>query len=208
MTLASQTPHRALRELYDAFIVYGRAYADALPSYQPGDDSLARTSLAALDAITTICAANRSITAMPQVPAVGPVRPPTTPPAAVDSANTQRFLPPGNPTCARWASDAAALQEQAADWLALDPNIGVAQWTPSQRAVSDNAARVFTSHADDMEASGRASGNAVVEDFATLGALYFRAFVVEQPLYWTGDHDLADVGFTLNDVVASACQVS
>ncbi len=84
----------------------------------------------------------------------------------------------------------------------------MAQWTPSQRAVSDNAARVFTSHADDMEASGRASGNAVVEDFATLGALYFRAFVVEQPLYWTGDHDLADVGFTLNDVVASACQVS
>src|SRR6476620_11631561 len=32
VALAEQTPHRVMRELYEQFIAYGRAYADAVPS--------------------------------------------------------------------------------------------------------------------------------------------------------------------------------
>ena len=90
--------------------------------------------------------------------------------------------------------------------MALDPNIGVGQWTPEQRAVHDLAAQVFAAHADKMEAAGRGSGNAVLEDIATLGALYFRAFAQAEPLYWAGDHALAEIGFTTNKLILAACQ--
>jgi hypothetical protein len=65
---------------------------------------------------------------------------------------------------------------------------------------------VLATRADTMVEAARTSNNAVVEDLATLGALYFRAFAMEEPLYWPGVHDLADVGFTLNDLVSVACQ--
>ncbi|MCW2512734.1 MAG: Uncharacterized protein JWR11_1776 [Mycobacterium sp.] len=205
VTLAARTPHRAMRELYDAFAVYGRAYADSSPNYEPRDDFLAQTSLAALDSITEICAAARSISAMPEPPAVPPAPPPSEPVVA-EPADVQRFLAEPNPTCARWVPSEATVREQTADWSALDPNIGVAQWNPAQRAVADAAAQVMAARADDMEAAGRDSGNPVVEDLATLGALYLRAFAMEEPLYWTGDHDLADVGLAVDHLVSTACQ--
>jgi len=208
VSLAAQTPHRAMRELYEAFIAYGRAYAEALPNYQPKDDFLAQTSLAALDAITHICAANRSKVASVQEPGLAPVAPPTTPPTVADPANPQRFLPQPNPTCASWMQDAAALQERTQAWSALDPNVGAGQLNKEQVLVYDDVAQVVTAQADTMESAGRGSGNAVAEDFATLGALYFRAYAKAVPLIWAGDHDLAEVGFNLNNLLSLACQAS
>ena len=40
---AKQTPHRVMRELYEQFIAFGRAYADSLASYISDDDFLAQT---------------------------------------------------------------------------------------------------------------------------------------------------------------------
>jgi len=208
VVLAAQTPHRGMRALYDAFISYGRAYADALPTHQPRDDFLAQTALAALDSITNICAANRSNSAAVQAPELPAVAPPTNPPTLGDPANPQRFLTSPGPTCASWIPAATALQSRTKEWSALDPNIGVAQWNPEQRAVHDDTAQVVTARANDMEAAGRGSGNAVVEDFATLGALYFRAYATAEPLYWAGDHELAEVGFNVNRLIAAACQAA
>ena len=210
VTLGAQTPSRAMRELYDAFVVYGRAYADALPTYRAQDDALATTSLAALDSITNVCAANRSITAMPQLPDVEPAPPPTTPPTVGDPANPVRFLPSAqpNPACGQWLSASADLRTQIQPWLALDPGVGVGQWTAEQRSVQDDAARTFAAHADAMEGAGRRSGNATFEDFATFGALYLRAFVAEEPLYWSGVHDLAEVGLSVDGLLAAACQAT
>ncbi|KAA0097947.1 hypothetical protein CIW49_14785 [Mycolicibacterium sp. P1-18] len=210
VTLAAQTPSRAMRELYDAFVVYGRAYADALPTYQAQDDALATTSLAALDSITNVCAANRSITAMPKLPDVEPAPPPTAPPVVGDPANPPRFLPgaPSNPVCDAWITASADLRTQIQPWLALDPGVGVGQWTAEQRTVQDDAAQTFAAHADAMEAAGRRSGNAVFEDFATFGALYLRGFVAEEPLYWSGVHDLAEVGMSVDGLLAAACQAT
>jgi hypothetical protein len=208
VTLAAQTPHRAMRALYDAFIVYGRGYAEALPTYQPKDDFLAQAALAALDAITKICAANHSDSAATQAPKLPPVPPPTNPQTLGDPANPQRFLTSPGPTCASWIPAATTLQSRTKEWSALDPNIGVAQWNPEQRAVHDDTARVVTARASDMEVAGRGSGNAVVEDLATLGAVYFRAYATAEPLYWAGDHELAEVGFNVNNLISAACQAA
>ena len=55
--LAKLTTHRAMRQLYEQFIAYGRAYADAIPSYTPKDDLLARTASTATAALNNICSA-------------------------------------------------------------------------------------------------------------------------------------------------------
>jgi len=210
VTLAAQTPSRAMRELYDAFAVYGRLYADALPTYQAQDDALATTSMAALDAITDVCAANRSISAMPELPDVEPAPAPTTPPASGDPAAPARFLPPGqpNPSCGPWIEATGDLRTQIQPWSTVDPGVGVGQWTNQQRAIQDGAAQIFGAHADVMQAAGRRSGNAVFEDLATFGALYLRAFVAEEPLYWSGVHDLAEVGLSVDGLLAAACQAT
>ncbi len=41
VALAKLTPHRVMRELYEQFIAYSRAYADRIPTYTPPDDNLA-----------------------------------------------------------------------------------------------------------------------------------------------------------------------
>ena len=41
--LAKLTPHRVMRELYEQFIAYARAYSDAIPTYTAGRQSLGRS---------------------------------------------------------------------------------------------------------------------------------------------------------------------
>ena len=42
--LVKLTPHRVMRELYEQFIAYARAFADSVPTYTADDDSLGRRS--------------------------------------------------------------------------------------------------------------------------------------------------------------------
>ena len=53
--LAKQTPHRVVREIYDQFIAYGRAYADSITDYSPADNGLASANVSASCAIIGIC---------------------------------------------------------------------------------------------------------------------------------------------------------
>src|SRR5690242_4647748 len=57
VALVKLTPHRVVRELYEQFIAYSRAYADNISTYTPADDHLAVTSSTAANAIGYICAA-------------------------------------------------------------------------------------------------------------------------------------------------------
>lgn len=54
---AKLTPHRVMRELYEQFIAYARAYADSIPGYAPIDNNLAAAAIQASDALSRICAA-------------------------------------------------------------------------------------------------------------------------------------------------------
>lgn len=206
--LAAQTPHRAMRGLYEAFVVYGRAYADSLLNYRAEDDYLAQTSLAASDAITHICAANDSTAASSQVARLTPVAPPTARPIAYTSAAPERFLPQPNRMCSRWAQDKTAFLTRLRPWSALDPRIPVGKLTAAQVQVYADTAKTVTQFAERMEATGRSSANPVLEDFATLGALYFRAYSHAVSLVWPGDHDMARAALAINDLVAAGCSAT
>lgn len=206
--LAAQTPHRVMRELYEAFIVYGRAYSDGLLNYQPMDEYLAQASVAAADAITRICAANRSKVSSVQAPRLAPVAPPSAPPVVGDPAEPQRFLPQPATWCGDWKAGDSAFGDQMRDWSALDPNIAVGQLDKEQILIYAEAARSATDFADTIENAGRRSANPIVEDFATLGALYFRAYAQAVPLVWAGDRDMAEAGLAVTRLVTAACQAT
>ena len=45
--LVKLTPHRVMRELYEQFIAYARAYAQRIPNYIPADNNLVGTATSA-----------------------------------------------------------------------------------------------------------------------------------------------------------------
>jgi hypothetical protein len=53
--LAKNTPHRAMRELYEQSITFWRAYADSVPDYSPGDNYFGMAAGNASGAIVAIC---------------------------------------------------------------------------------------------------------------------------------------------------------
>ena len=67
VTLAKNTPHRVVRELYEQFIAYGRAYAESVADYRPVNNNLGTANVSAGSALVGICktiengAARRSI---------------------------------------------------------------------------------------------------------------------------------------------------
>ena len=206
--LARQTPHRVLRELYEAFVAYGRAYADSLADYQPADDFLARTNIAAFQSISEICAAADSGSAVARAPVVPAAAPSTAPAPPGNPASPERFIPQAGPTCSQWVPAESALQVDTQAWLALDPNILADSWTPEQRAVQERTGALLAESAATLEAAGRGSGTAVFEDFATLAAQYFRAYAAAVPSYAAGDHYLALAGLRLDNLVSAACQAA
>ncbi|MCP9276942.1 hypothetical protein [Mycolicibacterium arenosum] len=208
VALARQTPNRVLRELYEVFTAYGRAYAAALTNYQPPQDAYARANTAALQAISEICAAADGGSAITRATQVPPAAPPTAPAPAGDPANPERFIPQAGPTCARWVPAEGALATAVQPWLDLNPDVPVAQWTPDQRAALQSAAAQFTAAATTLEADGRGSGTPQLEDFAVLAAQYFRAFNAAVPNYSAADRNLGMVGLRLDTLVSSACQAA
>lgn len=208
VALARQTPHRVMRELYEQFIAYGRAYADSLTDYEEPDDFLARTNISAFQALSEICAAADSGAAISRGATVETVAPPSLPPAVGDPANPVRFLPESGPTCARWVPAEADLQTSVDTWLQLDPDVPLAQWSPAQQAVQQGVTVLFGNAAGTLETTGRGSGNELFEDFAVLAAQYFRAYVGAAPNFVPADRSLAMVGLRLDALVASACQAA
>jgi hypothetical protein len=76
--LAKQTPHRVMRELYEQYIAYSRAYAEKIPAYTVADKPLAGVSTSIGSALTSACMAitygsarNRASLVAPPTYAVG-----------------------------------------------------------------------------------------------------------------------------------------
>lgn len=208
VALAARTPHREMRGLYLAFIAYGRAYVDALPNYQPPDDDLAQASLAASDALTRICGATQSKVASAQEPRLAPVAGPSAPPLAVDLSSPEPFLPQPNRICQRWVDEDSALQARIRPWSTIDPDLAVGQLDGDQIRIYADTARTMNQFAARTEPIGRGSGNPTWEDFATLGALYFRAYSQAVPLIWAGDHDMAWAALAITRLVSAGCRAT
>ena len=92
--LVKLTPHRVMRELYEQFIAYARAFADSIPTYTSKDSHLA----GAVDSISSapgdICGAVTYGPAASQ----GPLIPATATPSSSPQSETHRiprnFSPP------------------------------------------------------------------------------------------------------------------
>lgn len=205
VALIRLTPHRVMRELYEQFTAYSRAYANSVPSYSAPDDYLAGVANSAMDAISNICAG----IAYGSASARGALVPPTAAPTDVksfgDPADPHRFLTAPNSVCAEWNTVLSQFQIDTAAWAATSPDIPASQWTLEQRAVNDAVGPVMSAFAEKLQALGIRSGNSTLQDFAVLSAQYRRAYVKALPSYIPSDDYLATTALRLTGVVQAAC---
>lgn len=207
IALAKQTPHRLVREIYEQFIAYGRAYAERVASYRPADNGLATANVNASAALFGICqtieygSASRSI-------AVSPSDPPTKVATVGDPDSATPFLTTPGDTCSAWQTASDKFDATTSDWQRRDANVPASEWTPDQRAIDTAARPYLTTFADDMTRIGRDSGNPVLEDFAAAAAIYLRATVAAGDRYVSADSWLSYVAFRLNLLVVGACRAT
>lgn len=203
--LVKLTTHRIMRQLYEQFIAYARAYADAIPSYTQPDNALVKTASSLSNILTDVCQtiSNRSAAAR------APLVPATAEPAKIaplgDPAHPERFLTSPNSVCPDWVSAADQFRADTADWTKTDPNIPAAQWSPEQRALNEDLIPLLRQSADALEELGQRSGNATLQDFAQLAAQYRRAYAQAIPTYSVADSYLQRVGVFPVGMVTSAC---
>jgi hypothetical protein len=203
--LAKQTPHRLVRELYEQYIAYGRAYADSLPAYTPADDSLASVTVNAGAALIAIC---NSITyeSTGRALAIEEADAPSSNQTATNIEDPPEFISDQSPTCTAWVNRDRRFSDETKDWAALDTSIDGAQWTPEQKTIQLSTLPKLSAWASDMEALGRQSNNPVMEDFALAAGLYLRAYVTGGETYVMADSYLTTTAFRLSNTIAAACE--
>ncbi len=203
--LAKVTPHRVMRELYEQFIAYTRAYADRVPNYVPGDNHLAGVSSNLAGALTWICSAISYGSAAARGPLVPSTSAPSTVAAPGDTANPQPFLRTPDSLCGEWSSAVSEFKAATTDWQRISPDTSASQWTPEERAINTAVVPVMRDYADELQALGRRSHNAVWEDLANLSAQYRRAFIQALTTYVPADNYLTSVSAQLAFAINDAC---
>lgn len=204
--LVRQTPHRLVREMYEQFIVYGRAYADSIPNYTPDDNYLASANVNFGTALFAMC---NAITYGSATRALGvaEVKPPDNIGSAGDPAAPSRFLTSSDDSaCKGWVERESKFVAATADWAKLDAAIPASDWTPDQRATQQAVLPILSAESDSMASAGQDSGNSVLQDFAVAGAVYLKAYLTAGDTYVKADGWLSNVAFRLNNAVSSACQ--
>lgn len=206
VVLARTTPHRVMRELYEQFIAYSRAYVERVPTYVPADDQLARTLSSAADALSRICSAITYQSAIARGPLVPALPTPSELAPIGDPTAPHRFLTESNSVCGDWLAMTTQYQNDTEAWAKTDPDVVGSQWTPEQRAINDDVAPVMRRFASQLTALGAQSGNPTLRDFADLAAQYRSAYVLALPSYTPADKYLAQASIRLVGVVYSACR--
>jgi hypothetical protein len=203
--LVKLTPHRVMRELYEQFIAYARAYAERISTYTPPDNELALTQTPATAAIGNVCAAINYGSAAARGPLVAPATPPTKVASPGDPAAPKRFLTSPNPVCSDWQKTLNQFTADTIDWRTVNPDIPASAWTPDQKSVNDAVAPVMSASADTLEKLGQRSGNPTLQDFAVLAAQYRRGYVKALPTYTAADNYLEEASLYATGVVLGAC---
>ncbi|MBS9532783.1 hypothetical protein KIH27_04175 [Mycobacterium sp. M1] len=205
VTLAKQTPHRVVRELYEQSIAYARSYADSVPNYTAQDEQLARTFISATNVIVNVCesitygsAGGRAILADPQ-PGSHQV------PALEDPAKPTRFLTSPDSTCKGAIANSTDTSRGLSEWLKIDASIPATEWTSEQNAINDAASQTMLSSADRAAELATRTKNTVLQDFLDLAAQYQRVYVKAVPTYVAADSYLASAGNQANAIVTAAC---
>jgi hypothetical protein len=195
-----------MRELFEQFIAYARAYSDAIPTYTPRDNHLSGAAITLSGALTWICTAIEYRSAQARSPLLSEPAPPSTFAPLSDPDDSTRFLIDTDDTCPEWSILLERFKADTGAWVALDANIPASDWTPDQRAVIDAITPVMTRFAEAIESTGRRSPNPVIQDFAVLAGQYRRAYVAALPSYTAADSYLATASLRLTSTLYEACQ--
>jgi hypothetical protein len=206
--LVKLTPHRVMRELYEQFIAYARAYAEHIPRYTPPDDTLAGTANSASSALGALCSAIADGAAAARGPLVQPQAAPAQIASPGNPGNPQRFLTNPNIVCADWTSSLSQFGTQTAAWQEINPNVPAILWNQEQKAANYAVGPVMNAFANKLDQLGRRSSNPVLQDFAELSAQYRRAFALAIPTYAPTDNHLANAANYLSTTVLGACSAT
>jgi hypothetical protein len=208
VNLAKQTPHRVMRELYQQFNAYSRAFVDKIPSYVAADNNFVVVTDALGNGLNNICGAISYGSAPPLAPLVAEPAPPSEVAPLGDPTAPTIFLTNQNSVCSEWASTVSKFGDDTTAWLAIDSKIPAIEWTPDQKAVNDAVMPVMSANADELERLGRQSDNPIMEDIAVLAAQYRRAYVTALPTYTSPDGFLAQAATFMVKVVDWACKAA
>ncbi|MEE6166604.1 MULTISPECIES: hypothetical protein [unclassified Mycolicibacterium] len=210
VSLAKRTPHRVMREIYEQFIAYSRAYADAIPNYSPPDNHLAGVALTSSILVNWICGAISSGSAEARASSVADTAAPADAGKPADVSNPARFMTTADQTCGEWSSrlDRFYADGTVIAWQNLDANLAASQWKPEERSIIDSVGPVMTAFADDVVKIGQASSNLVVQDLAVLSAQYRRGYVAALQTYTPADSYLAQASGKATSMIALACQAA
>ncbi|MGV0781010.1 hypothetical protein [Mycolicibacterium sp. XJ775] len=203
---AKLTPHRVMRELYEQFIAYARAYADSIPSYTPIDNNLAAVAIQASDTLSRICAAIDYGSAAARGPLVPALATPDEVAPVRGSADAQKLLTEPNPVCPKWNSALEQYFANSKSWNEISPDIPGVEWSPEQRKINDDVVPVMRLLNTQLSALGRESGNPTLRDFADLGVQYRKAYLEALPTYTPADDNLVGVATRIANLVDSACK--
>jgi len=102
VALAKATPHRVMRELYELFIAYARAYAASIPTYTAKDNYLVAVMNSAGQVITYICRAVNAGVASSYGQNIPSPQPPSQFAPLADPANPAGSVTLRDPTCSQW----------------------------------------------------------------------------------------------------------
>lgn len=203
--LVKLTPHRVMREVYEQFIAYARAFADRIPTYTPADNPLDLTARTATNIVTRVCEAIKSGSAAARSPLVPAGDPPSQVAPLGDPTNPERLLTSPNAVCQEWQTTADRFLSDIDAWRQTDSNIPAGQWSPEQKALSEKVAPVMRSSADELEALGQRSENPIWQDIAELAAQYRRGYAQALPTYTQADVNLYYVSLYSAGVIRGAC---
>ena len=206
--LVKLTPHRVMRELYEQFIAYSRAYVEAIPTYTETDNLLVGVAGATSNALTRICATITYGSAPARAPLVAAPPSPTEIAPPTDPSSPQEFLAAGDATCSEWIERLTRFDNDTPAWQALDPAIAASDWNADQRNTVDAVIPVMNTMADDMEQLGVEVNNPTLQDFAILAAQYRRAYASALPSYSTADSYLGAASAGITSAIADACRAS
>ncbi|MBU8814340.1 hypothetical protein [Mycolicibacterium goodii] len=207
-SLVKLTPHRVMRELYEQWIAYARAFADSVPDYSAKDDPLAGVTITAADAIGNICAAIGYGSAAARGPLVPSLPAPSQVSSVSDTNQPRRFMLNENPVCADWFKTLKEFDADTANWRTTDPNIPSSEWSPEQRKINEDVTPVMERLTNQLLTLGQVSGDPVLRDFAEMSSQYRNAYVQALTTYTPADKHLASASIKLAGLVASACEAA
>lgn len=207
VALAKQTPHRLVREIYQQFIAYGRAYADSIDSYEPADDGLATANVSAGSAIIGICNSVRYGSSGRSI-ALEPAMPPSANAPVSDPNDSQLLFKSASDLCTDWISRLDKFDADTSEWQLRDSGVPASEWTPERRATEQAATPLVEAFAREISDAGRSSGNPVLEDLSVAAAMYLRGYLTSVNSYTEADGWLSYTGFRIANIVTGGCVAS